>query len=137
MLFLAQPSLALDEVTDLPALIDESFQSVRSQFGGRPTLEVKCEISNPAVRCDRHSLKHALGEILANAIQANTEDPSVSVRLVNGVKDADFPGVFRQRGRFHDRNRRPGLRTVFHHPKYRGRAGIDRGPPDHRRTPRG
>lgn len=87
MLFLAQPSLTLDEVTDLPSLIDESFQSVQGQFGGRPNLELNCEINDPAVRCDRHSLKHALGEVLANAIQANTEDPIVSVRLVNGVKD--------------------------------------------------
>ncbi|RKX28574.1 MAG: hypothetical protein DRP71_17195 [Verrucomicrobia bacterium] len=87
MLFLAQPSLTLDEVTDLPSLIDESFSSVRGQFGSRPTLEIECEIEDPVVRCDRHSLKHAFGEILANAIQANSDDPTVSVRLANGVKD--------------------------------------------------
>ena len=86
MLFLAQPSLSLTDVAELPALIDESFQAVRTQFGGRPTLEVKCEIANPVVRCDRHSLKHAVGEVLANAIQANTEDPVVNVTVRNGVE---------------------------------------------------
>ena len=86
MLFLAQPSLTLDDVTDLPSLIKDSFQSVRGQFGGRPTLEVECEIENPVVRCDRHSLRHAVGEVLANAIQANTDDPAVTVRLRNGME---------------------------------------------------
>ncbi|MEZ5276386.1 MAG: ATP-binding protein [Opitutaceae bacterium] len=86
MLFLAQPSLTLDEVTDLPSLINESFQSIRGQFGGRPTLEVTSEVESPVVRCDRHSLRHAIGEILVNAIQANTDDPAVTVRLRNGVE---------------------------------------------------
>jgi signal transduction histidine kinase len=86
MLFLAQPSLSLTDVAELPALIDESFQAVRTQFGSRPTLEVKCEIPNPVVRCDRHSLKHAVGEVLANAIQANAEDPVVNVTVLNGVE---------------------------------------------------
>jgi nitrogen-specific signal transduction histidine kinase len=87
MLFLAQPSLSLTDLAELPVLIDESFQAVRTQFGGRPTLEIKCEIENPVVRCDRHSLSHAVGEVLANAIQANTEDPVVNVSVRNGVED--------------------------------------------------
>jgi len=86
MLFLAQPSLSLTDMADIPGLIDESFRAIRSQFGGRPSLEVACEIDNPVVRCDRHSLKHAVGEVLANAIQANTEDPAVTVAVRNGIE---------------------------------------------------
>ena len=88
MRFLARDSLIAHEPIPLASLIEEAYQEARKyqpakagplkyDNGGKPVF----------VNGDRAALKHALTEVMINALQANPGDPKVEVRL-----DAD-PGV--------------------------------------------
>lgn len=82
MRFLARDSVISHESIPLSPLIEEAYQEARkyqpvksAQFkyenGGKPVI----------VSGDRAALKHALTEVLINALQANPADPKVGIRL--------------------------------------------------------
>ena len=88
MRFLARDSLIAHEPIPLSSLIEEAYQDARKyqpakagplkyDNGGKPVF----------VNGDRAALKHALTEVMINALQANPADPKVGVRL-----DADANG---------------------------------------------
>lgn len=87
MRFLARDALPAAEPIPLSALIEEAYQEARKyhpakagqlkyENGGKPVF----------VSGDRAALKHALTEVMINALQANPTDPKVGVRL-----DAETP----------------------------------------------
>ena len=82
MRFLARDSLIAHEPIPMSSLIEEAYQDARKyqpakagslkyDNGGKPVF----------VNGDRAALKHALTEVMINALQANPADPKVGVRL--------------------------------------------------------
>lgn len=63
-------------------VVEESFQEAAQQQGARAA---KLKVDKPetplVISGDRAALKHALAEIMLNALQANPKDPKVGVRL--------------------------------------------------------
>jgi len=91
MRFLARDALISHEAIPLSPLIEEAYlearkyQPVKSgqlkyENGGKPVF----------VNGDRAALKHALTEVMINALQANPADPKVGVRL-EAEPDGDEP----------------------------------------------
>ncbi|MEI2724244.1 MAG: ATP-binding protein [Verrucomicrobiota bacterium] len=92
MRFLARDALVTHEPIPLSSLIEEAYQEARKyqpakagqlkyENGGKPVF----------VTGDRAALKHALTEVMINALQANPADPKVGVRLEtdpNGAAEA-------------------------------------------------
>ena len=75
-------------------LIEEAFQEAAKHANGKgPKLNL--EPAAPPLELDgeRKALKQALVEIFLNAMQANTTDPSVNVRLQNGAVLSGGPGI--------------------------------------------
>lgn len=82
MRFLAREDAVSLEAFSVDALIEEAYQEARKHqptekaqlkydLGGKPLI----------ITGDRAALKHALSEIMLNALQANPKAPSVGVRL--------------------------------------------------------
>jgi signal transduction histidine kinase len=82
MRFLARDALAVQEAFPLAPLIEEAYQEARKYQPGK-SAQLQCDTgTRPIVLTgDRAALKHALAEILLNALQANPADPKVGVRL--------------------------------------------------------
>jgi signal transduction histidine kinase/CheY-like chemotaxis protein len=67
-------------------LIEEAYQEARKhQPSG--TTQLRCENGGEPIIItgDRVALKHALAEIMLNALQANPKEPRVGVRLLTGL----------------------------------------------------
>ena len=81
LLFLSKDQLRSVDNIPLAQLIEDAFRDAQKQQPGKSSL-LKVENSVPAVTLmgDRASLKHALAEVILNALQANPPDPQVSVR---------------------------------------------------------
>jgi signal transduction histidine kinase/DNA-binding NarL/FixJ family response regulator len=81
LLFLSKDTLRSVDNIPLAQLIEDAFRDAQKQQPGKSSL-LKVENSLPAVTLmgDRASLKHALAEVILNALQANPPDPQVSVR---------------------------------------------------------
>jgi len=81
MRFLARDALVVKEAFPLAQLVEEAFQDAQKH---QPTKSSKLKYENgrqPVILAgDRAALKHALSEILLNAIQANPADAKVEVR---------------------------------------------------------
>lgn len=82
MRFLARDSAAVQEAFPVNPLIEEAYQEARKHQPVK-TAQFKYEDeSNPIVMTgDRAALKHALTEVILNALQANPADPKIGVRL--------------------------------------------------------
>jgi signal transduction histidine kinase/DNA-binding NarL/FixJ family response regulator len=82
MRFLARDTLASEEAFPLTPLIEEAYEEAR-QHQPAKTAQLKCEDeSKPIIAMgDRAALKHALAEVILNALQANPKDPKIGVRL--------------------------------------------------------
>src|SRR5262249_49509971 len=82
MRFLARDSLASQEAFTLNPLIEEAYQEARKHQPVK-SAEFKYEDENkPVVMTgDRAALKHALTEVILNALQANPGNPKIGVRL--------------------------------------------------------
>ena len=82
MRFLSRDILLSQEAFPLAPLIEEAFQEAR-KYQPVKTAQLKYEAgSKPIiVTGDRSALKHALAEVLLNALQANPSDPKIGVRL--------------------------------------------------------
>jgi nitrogen-specific signal transduction histidine kinase/DNA-binding NarL/FixJ family response regulator len=88
MRFLARDSLISHEAFPVNPLIEEAYQEARKHQPVK-TAQFKYEDeAKPIVMTgDRAALKHALTEVILNALQANPTDPKIGVRL-----HADFNG---------------------------------------------
>jgi signal transduction histidine kinase len=93
MRFLARDRLVSQEVFPLTPLIEEAYEEARKHQPGK-AAQLECEEEDKPiiVTGDRAALKHALTEVILNALQANPTDPKIGVRLHsdsngNGVHD--------------------------------------------------
>jgi signal transduction histidine kinase len=82
MRFLARDALIAADAFPLAPLIEEAFQEAR-KYQPVKAAQLKYETgSTPIVLTgDRAALKHALAEVMLNALQANPTDPKIGVRL--------------------------------------------------------
>lgn len=82
MRFLARDAVLSPEALPLAALVEEAYQEaqkyqpvrtsqLRYEDGGKPII----------ISGDRAALRHALAEVMINALQANPTDPKIGVRL--------------------------------------------------------
>ena len=82
MRFLAREGQLQTEVFGMERLIEEAFQDATQQ---QPSEGAQLKFENNGqpvvVTGDRAALKHALAEILLNALQANPKNPQVGVKL--------------------------------------------------------
>jgi signal transduction histidine kinase/DNA-binding NarL/FixJ family response regulator len=82
MRFLARDVLVSQDAFPLTPLLEEAFQEAR-KYQPVKTAQLKYETgSTPIVLTgDRAALKHALAEVMLNALQANPTDPKIGVRF--------------------------------------------------------
>ncbi len=82
MRFLARDSLVAPEAFSLGPLIEEAYQEARHYQPARGS-QLRCDAgTKPIVLTgDRIALRHALAEVMLNALQANPADPRVDIHL--------------------------------------------------------
>ena len=88
MRFLARDSVATTEHFPLTPLIEEAYQEARKYQPVKAALKYDNGGKPVFVNGDRAALKHALTEVMINALQANPSDPKVGIKL-----DADANGA--------------------------------------------
>jgi signal transduction histidine kinase len=94
MRFLARDSMATTEPIPLTPLIEEAYQEARKYQPVKASQLKYDSTGKPIfVTGDRAALKHALTEVLINALQANPADPKVGVRLDAGINGAERLGL--------------------------------------------
>jgi signal transduction histidine kinase len=90
MRFLARDSLMAQEAFPLGPLLEEAFQDARRNQPAKSS-QLKYDSGNkPMILVgDRLALKHALAEVMLNALQANPNDPRIDIHLrAEGAGDA-------------------------------------------------
>jgi nitrogen fixation/metabolism regulation signal transduction histidine kinase len=89
MRFLAHEGRLEQEAFAVENLVEEAYQEARKHQPAE-AAQLKCENGgNPIVITgDRAALKHALAEIMLNALQANPKTPTIGVRLQTGTNSA-------------------------------------------------
>lgn len=82
MRFLARDAVAANEAFPLEPLIEEAYQEACKHQPAK-AAQLKYDSSNKPifVTGDRAALKHALAEVMLNALQANPADPKIGVHL--------------------------------------------------------
>ena len=82
MRFLARDTLASQEAFPLAPLIEEAYQEA-CKYQPVKSAQLRYDNANKpiVVNGDRAALKHALAEVMLNALQANPSDPKIGVRL--------------------------------------------------------
>ena len=82
MRFLARDAVASQDAFPLGPLIEEAYQEARKHQPAK-TAQLKCDTSGKPILVtgDRAALKHALTEVIINALQANPGDAKVGVRF--------------------------------------------------------
>ena len=82
MRFLARDNLASPEMFPVAPLIEEAYQEA-CKYQPVKSAQLRYDTSNKPIilNGDRAALKHALTEVMLNALQANPTDPKVGVRL--------------------------------------------------------
>lgn len=94
MRFLARDSMATTEPIPLTPLIEEAYQEARKYQPVKASQLKYDSTGKPVfVTGDRAALKHALTEVLINALQANPADPKVGVRLESGINGGGATGL--------------------------------------------
>ena len=94
MRFLARDSMATTEPIPLTPLIEEAYQEARKYQPVKASQLKYDSTGKPIfVTGDRAALKHALTEVLINALQANPADPKVGVRLESGINGGGAAGL--------------------------------------------
>jgi signal transduction histidine kinase/CheY-like chemotaxis protein len=89
MRFLAREGQLEQEVFTVEKLVEDAYQEARKHQPAE-TAQLKCENAGKsiAITGDRAALKHALAEIMLNALQANPKTPLIDVRLHTGANSA-------------------------------------------------
>jgi signal transduction histidine kinase len=94
MRFLARDAMISHEAIPLSPLIEEAYQEARKY---QPAKSAQLKYDNGGkpifVTGDRAALKHALTEVMINALQANPTDPKVGVRLQAETGGEEKPGL--------------------------------------------
>jgi nitrogen fixation/metabolism regulation signal transduction histidine kinase len=94
MRFLARDAVVSQEAISLSPLIEEAYQEARKY---QPVKSAQLKYENGGkpvfVSGDRAALKHALTEVMINALQANPSDPKVGVRLQAETGLDERPGL--------------------------------------------
>jgi signal transduction histidine kinase/DNA-binding NarL/FixJ family response regulator len=82
MRFLARDSLSSPETFPIAPLIEEAYQEA-CKYQPVKSAQLRYDSTNKPIILsgDRAALKHALTEVMLNALQANPSDPKVGVRL--------------------------------------------------------
>jgi signal transduction histidine kinase len=82
MRFLARDTLGSSEAFPLAPLIEEAYQDA-CRYQPTKSAQLRCDPSSKpvVVNGDRAALKHALAEVMLNALQANPSDAKIGVRL--------------------------------------------------------
>jgi signal transduction histidine kinase len=82
MRFLARDNLASPESFPIAPLIEEAYQEA-CKYQATKAAQLNYDASNKPIilNGDRAALKHALTEVMLNALQANPADPKVGVHL--------------------------------------------------------
>jgi signal transduction histidine kinase/DNA-binding NarL/FixJ family response regulator len=82
MRFLARDAVVAQEAFPLAPLLEDAYQEARRHLPGK-AAQLMYETGNRPIilNGERAALKHALAEVMLNALQANPADPKVSVRL--------------------------------------------------------
>ena len=85
MRFLAREGQLEQEAFAVEKLIEEAYQEARKHQPAE-AAQLKCENGGKpiVITGDRAALKHALAEIMLNALQANPKTPTIGVRLQTG-----------------------------------------------------
>jgi signal transduction histidine kinase/DNA-binding NarL/FixJ family response regulator len=82
MRFLARDSLISHEAFPVNPLIEEAYEEARKHQSVKSAQFKYEDEDKPIVMTgDRAALKHALAEVILNALQANPSDPKIGVRL--------------------------------------------------------
>jgi nitrogen-specific signal transduction histidine kinase/DNA-binding response OmpR family regulator len=82
MRFLARDSAVSQEAFPMKNLIEEAYlEAQKHQSTKAPKLEYDNGAQPIILTGDRAALKHALSEVMLNALQANPADPKIGVRL--------------------------------------------------------
>ena len=91
MRFLARDGLVKQEAFAVEKLIQEAYQEARKHQPGE-TAQLQCENdgNSAVVTGDHAALRHALAEIMLNALQANPKEPKINVRVRDG-SNSDVP----------------------------------------------
>ena len=85
MRFLGRDSLATRETFPIAPLIEEAYQEAcKYQPVKSAQLRYDATVQPINVSGDRAALKHALAEVMLNALQANPTEPKIGVRLETG-----------------------------------------------------
>src|SRR5208283_4210377 len=89
MRFLAREGQLEQEVFTVEKLVEDAYQEARKHQPA-DTAQLKCENAGKPITItgDRAALKHALAEIMLNALQANPKKPLIDVRLHTGANSA-------------------------------------------------
>jgi signal transduction histidine kinase/DNA-binding NarL/FixJ family response regulator len=91
MRFLARDSSGSDEAFALNPLLREAFEEARKhQPAKNAQFKYEGEDKPVFVTGDRAALKHALAEVMLNALQANLTDPKIGVRVKADSTDNGF-----------------------------------------------
>jgi len=86
MRFLAREGQMDREVFTVEKLVEDAYQEARKHQPAE-AAQLKCENGGKPITItgDRAALKHALAEIMLNALQANPKTPTIGVRLQTGT----------------------------------------------------
>jgi len=92
MRFLARDSLVTQEAFPVTPLIEEAYQEACKYQPAKAAQLRYDKSSKPIIlNGDRAALKHALAEVMLNALQANPTDPKIGVRLQTATNGGTNP----------------------------------------------
>jgi signal transduction histidine kinase/CheY-like chemotaxis protein len=84
MRYLAGNVASSGEAISVGTLVEEAFQEAKKYLTGKSgKLNNECREQPVVVSGDRSALKHALSEVILNALQSNPASPQVAVRCVD------------------------------------------------------
>jgi nitrogen-specific signal transduction histidine kinase/CheY-like chemotaxis protein len=94
MRFLAREGQLDREVFTVEKLVEDAYQEARKHQPAE-AAQMKCENGGQSIVIagDRVALKHALAEIMLNALQANPKTPRIGVRLQTGTNNQGAQNV--------------------------------------------
>ena len=94
MRFLARDALISQEAFPLAPLIEEAYQEA-CKYQPAKSAQLRYDSANKPiiVNGDRAALKHALTEVMLNALQANPTDPKIGVRLNTETNGKGTPAL--------------------------------------------
>ena len=86
MRFLARDSLIATEHFPLTKVVQEAYDEAQ-KYQPAKTAKLKCEDGGKPIFLtgDRSALRHALAEVILNALQANPASPEIAVRMVEAA----------------------------------------------------